>query len=118
MEKKVGHYSFIIGVIIAVILGLALPLGANTTAWLTSILVVLGLIVGFLNVTGKETREFLIVALILVLVSYAGNAVASLSDVMYIGPFLGGIFKAIMAFVVPATVVVGLKDIWSLGKAE
>lgn len=118
MEKKIGHYSFIIGVIIAIVLGLALPLGANTTAWLTSILVVLGLIVGFLNVTGKETKEFLIIAAILVLVAYAGNAVSSLSEVLYIGPYLGGIFKAIMAFVVPATVVVGLKDIWALGQAE
>lgn len=118
MEKKVGHYSFIIGVIIAVILGLALPLGPTTTTWLTSILVVMGLIVGFLNVTGKETKEFLIVALILVLVSYAGNAVSNLSEVLYIGPYLGGIFKAIMAFVVPATIVVGLKDIWALGKVE
>ncbi len=118
MEKKIGNYSFIIGVIISIILGLALPLGDITTAWLTSILVLLGLVVGFLNVTGKETREFLIVAIILVLVSYAGNAVASLSEVMYIGVYLGGIFKAIMAFVVPATIVVGLKDIWALGKTQ
>ena len=118
MDKKIGHYSFIIGVIIAIILGLALPLGAATTAWLTSILVVLGLIVGFMNVTGKETKEFLTVALILVLVAYAGNAVTSLSDVMYVGAYLGGIFKAMMAFIVPATIVVGLKDILALGKVE
>ena len=118
MDQKIGNYSFIIGVLIAIILGLALPLGDVTTAWLTSILVVLGLIVGFLNVTGKETRDFLIVALILVLVAYAGSAAESLSKVLYIGPYLGGIFKAIMAFVVPATIVVGLKDIWALGKYE
>ena len=51
MEKKMGHYSFVIGVIIAVVLGLALPLGQQVNEWLTSILVILGLVVGFLNVT-------------------------------------------------------------------
>src|SRR3989338_3886058 len=117
MEKKIGDYSFIIGVIISVVLGIALPLGEIITAWLTSILVLLGLIVGFLNVTGKETRDFLTVALILVLVAYAGNATTNLSEVMYIGPYFGGIFKAMMAFVVPATIVVGLKEIWALGKS-
>lgn len=117
MDKKVGHYSFVIGVIIAILLGLALPLGATTTAWLTSLLVVLGLIVGFMNVTGKETKEFLIVAAILVLVSFAG-ASENLGSVLYIGAYIKGIFNGIMAFIVPATVVVGLKDILSLAKAE
>jgi len=118
MDKKVGHYSFTIGVIIAVILGLALPIGAQAQAILTSILVLLGLIVGFMNVTGKETREYLLVATVLVLVSYAGSAGGTLGGVMYVGPYLEGIFRGIMSFVVPATVVVGLKDIINLSKNE
>jgi len=116
MDKKVGHYSFIGGVIIAVILGLALPIGDQLTAILTSLLVVLGLIVGFMNVTGKETKEYLIVAVILVIASYAGSAAGTLGSVMYVGPYLQGIFSAIMAFLVPATIVVGLKDIMSLSE--
>ena len=116
MDKRVSHYSFIIGVIIAVILGLALPLGAQVTAVLTSLLVLLGLIVGFLNVTGKETQEYLLVATVLVIVTFAGSAEGTLSGVMYIGAYLGGIFKAMMAFVVPATVVVGLKEILALSQ--
>ncbi len=116
MEKKIGNYSFIIGVILAIILGLALPLGVGTTAVLTSILVVLGLIVGFLNVTGKETTEFLTVATILVIVSYAGGAAGSLGTVQVIGKYLTGIFQGIMALVVPAAVVVGLKDVWRLSQ--
>jgi len=118
MEKKVGHYSFVVGVILAIILGLALPLGATTTAWLTSLLVILGLIVGFMNVTGKETKDFLIVATILVLVSFAGGASENLGSIVYIGTYIKGIFNGIMAFIVPATVVVGLKDILALAKSE
>ncbi|MBS3126489.1 hypothetical protein J4453_03565 [Candidatus Woesearchaeota archaeon] len=116
MEKKVGHYSFIIGVIIAIVLGLALPLGSDTTVWLTSILVVLGLIVGFLNVTGKETKEFLTVGTILVIVAFAGNASTTLNQVIYLGQYLSGIFSAMLAFVVPSVVVVALKDVWALGQ--
>ena len=118
MEKKIGHYSFIIGVILAVILGLALPIGRGATAILTSILVVLGLLVGFINVTGKETKEFLLVATVLVIVAAMGAGADTLGGVMYVGAYLQGIFQGIMSFVVPATVVVALKDILALSKNE
>jgi len=118
MEKKIGHYSFIVGVILAVVLGLALPIGEGATAILTSVLVVLGLLVGFINVTGKETKEFLLVATVLVIVSAMGAGAESLGGVMYLGGYLQGIFQGIMAFVVPAAVVVGLKDILALSKNE
>ena len=119
MEKQVGNYAFIIGVILAVVLGLAsTQLGAAST-WLWSLLVVLGLIVGFLNVSGKETKEFLWVTVALVVVAFAGSAqINSWSNVELIGPYLKGIFDSILAFVVPASVVVGLKDVWELAKGE
>lgn len=116
MEKKIGNYSFIIGVIIAVVLGLAAPMLGQATPWLTSLLIVLGLVVGFLNVSGKETKEFLLVAVVLVIVAFAGSASGTLGGVLYIGQYLQGVFDAIMAFVVPATVVVGLKDVWALAQ--
>ena len=117
MEKQIGNYSFIIGVIIAVVLGLAAPKLGTATAWLWSLLIVLGLVVGFLNVSGKETKEFLWVTVALVVVAFAGSAqINSWSNVQFIGPYLKGIFDAILAFVVPATVVVGLKDVWELAK--
>ena len=119
MEKKIGQYSFIGGVIIAVVLGLvpASALG-GAAPWLASLLVVLGLIVGFLNVTGKETKEFMIVATVLIIAAFAGGASETLGGVQFLGPYLAGIFTHILAFVVPATVVVGLKDVWSLGQNE
>ena len=118
MEKQIGNYSFIIGVIIAVVLGLSaskMPPGA--VSWLWSLLVVLGLVVGFLNVSGKETKEFLWVTVALVVVAFAGSAqVKSWEEVQWIGPFLKGIFDSILAFVVPASVVVALKEVWELAK--
>lgn len=122
MEKKIGEYSFIIGVVLAVILGLATGNSAvrmalaGTEVWLTSVLVVLGLIVGFLNVTGKDTKDFLMIATILVVVSFAGGSMQELAGVALLGPYLAGVFSQIMAFVVPATVVVGLKEIYYLAR--
>jgi hypothetical protein len=119
MEKKIGHYSFIGGVIIAVVLGLvpAATLGAAST-WLVSLMILLGLIAGFLNVTGKETKEFMLVATVLIIAAFAGGASGTLGEVQFIGQYLQGIFDNVLAFVVPATVIVGLKDIWSLGQNE
>ena len=88
----------------------------SATPWLSSLLVVLGLIVGFLNVTGKETREFLMVATVLIIAAALGGASSTLGGVNVIGAYLSGIFSQILAFVVPATVVVALKDIWNLGQ--
>jgi|TARA_B100001964_G_C13988385_1_gene489498 hypothetical protein len=114
MDKKLGNYSFTIGVILAIVLGLV-SLG-SATPWLTSLLVVLGLIVGFLNVTGKETKEFLTVATVLIIAAALGGASNTLGGVSYIGAYLSGVFSQVLAFVVPATVVVALKDIWNLGQ--
>jgi hypothetical protein len=120
VEEKIGHYSFIAGVILAVVLGIFSTQLTGTTAepWLASLLVILGLVVGFINVTGKATKEFMMVAVVLILAVYAGDASKTLSAVQIVGPYLAGIFTQILAFVVPATIVVALKDIWSLGKMQ
>ena len=119
MEEKIGHYSFIGGVIVAIVLGLVPSTALGGAApWLASLLVVLGLIVGFLNVTGKETKEFMMVATVLIIAAFAGGASETLGSVQYVGAYLQGIFASVLAFVVPAVVVVGLKDIWNLGQNQ
>jgi len=119
MEEKIGHYSFIGGVIIAFVLGLfSTQVGPTAVGWLASVLVVLGLIVGLLNVTGKETKEFLLVATVLIIATFVGGATDILGEVQTIGPYLAGVFTHILAFIVPATIVVGLKDIWALGQNQ
>src|SRR3989338_9953052 len=128
MEKKVGHYSFIGGIALALLLGIlsAFDVSGAYTPWLGSLLVVLGLIVGFLNVAGKETKEFLLVATVLIIAVGMGNAgtvlgivakgVVEPQSVVVLGKLLSGILTQILAFVIPATVVVALKDIAALAK--
>lgn len=118
MEQKIGHYSFIGGVILAVLLGLGSAFLGTATPWLASLLVVLGLIAGFINVSGKETKEFMLVATVLMIAAFVGNGADTLGGVSIIGSYLAGVFTQVLAFVVPATIVVGLKDIWSLGQNQ
>ena len=117
MEKQIGNYSFIVGVIIALVLGLASAELGAAKAWLWSILVVLGLIVGFLNVSGKDTKDFLLVTVALVVVAYAGSAqVSGWANVELIGKYLTGLFDSLLTFVVPASIVVALKEVYQLAK--
>jgi hypothetical protein len=119
MEKQVGHYSFVIGVIIALLLGVATPyLGGITVGWLTSLLVVLGLIVGFLNVSHQESKEFVLLATVLVITAGMGSAGDTLASVGFIGIFLRDVFVQLLAFVVPATIIVALKGVLQLARVD
>lgn len=111
---KVGSWAFIIGVILALIVGIFNAGQASPVA--ISVLILLGLIVGFLNVTGRETTPFLLAALTLVLVSYFGGNV--LGQIASIGTYLQSILSAIMTFVIPATIIVALKAIYALAHDE
>ena len=113
VTAKIGSWAFIIGVIIAIILGIwAGYTNVPMNATLIIILVILGLIVGFLNVTGKETTAFLLAALSLVLVTYFSK------DVYKAVSYLPQVLDAIMIFVVPATIIVALKAIWALASDQ
>jgi hypothetical protein len=117
MDQEVGKYAYLIGVIAALIVGvLASYIPASAVGWLTSLIVIAGLIVGFMNVGAKEVKDFLLVSTVLVIVAGLGGASAALGGVMYIGGFLAGVFTQLLAFVVPATVVVSLKAILELAK--
>jgi len=119
MDKKIGNYAFIIGVVLALILGLIpTSLLGDAYVWLASILVILGIIVGLMNVTGKETKDFLLVAAVLIIAAGVGTgAGAVLASVIGIGNYLAGVFGQLLAFIVPATVIVALKEIIELSKS-
>ena len=117
MQDDIGKYAYIIGVIAAVIVGaLSGNLPGTSLMWLTSLVIIAGLIVGFLNIGTKEVKDFLLISTVLVIVAYAGSAGTILKAVYMVGPYLEGIFTQLLAFVVPATVVVALKAILLLAK--
>jgi len=106
MDAKIGSWAFILGVLIAIVAGLVPAWQTSTLVW---VLVILGLIVGFLNITGKETTEFLVAALTLMIIGSAGAIPA-------LGVVILSILANIVAFVAPAALVVALKSIWTLAQ--
>jgi hypothetical protein len=111
MMQKVGSWAFIVGVVIALIAGFW-PLNAVVT----SVLLILGLIVGFLNVSGSETMPFLLASVSLVIVSsFGGNL---LGAIQVVGPKIQAVLTTLVNFVIPATIVVALKAIYALAKDD
>ncbi len=109
--QLIGSATFIIGVILAIIAGFW-PLSEVVT----STLIISGLIVGFLNVTPKESNNFLFVTLVLAVISSMGGQVLGQLDA--VGGFLQNVFSAMILFIIPAGVVVALKAIYSLAENE
>ena len=117
-----GSISFIVGVVIALALGLAaglsVSLSATAQTWLTSVLVILGLVVGFLNIAHHEAHSFVYVSTALVLVIWAAGEIkkGDISSVVYIGKTLSGVLDSLVTFIVPAVLVASLRAIYGVAK--
>ena len=109
--QEIGSYAFIVGIAIAVIASV-ITLDA---ALVTGALVAIGVIVGFINVTEKETRDFLLAAVSVVIVSYFAGT--GFEAIPVIGTMLKNITIGIMTFVTPAVIIVALKQIWAIAKS-
>ena len=112
MAKKLGEWSFIIGVVLAIMFGF---IPEQWEGMVTLLLVILGLIVGFLNISEKESTPFLVAAAALMITAIAG-ATLGLIPPQVLGNFLQNAVEKIGVFVAPAAVVVALKSIHSLAK--
>ena len=115
-NSKFGVWAFVIGVILALIGGILVGLLGAGQVWVTSILIILGLIVGFVNVTKSETKDYLMAAAVLVIVAYFGGATFQQIGLKTVGTYLQSVLNAILTFVIPATIIVSLKSIYALAK--
>lgn len=102
---QLGKWAFIVGLIIAVVGGLGF-----SQPWFGWVLALLGLIVGFLNITDKECTKFLLAAIGLVI---AANAFSGLP---FVGGYLTNILSYIIAFISGALLVVALKVLFETVK--
>ncbi len=109
--EKIGNWSFLIGLIVAVLVGLFV----EASGMIVSILVILGLIVGFLNVTDKETHGFLVASIALIVAGLSGDF---LSSIPAIGSILERILSNFAILVTPAAIVVSVKAIYGLARAK
>ena len=105
MAKSEYNWLYIAAIIIAVIA--AFYTGIPTTAT-TTILAILGIIIGLVNVTSKEANGFLVATVALIVASLTSKG---LEDIILIGQFIPPILVNIVYIVAPAAIVVALKAI-------
>lgn len=111
--EKIGAYAFLLGVIIAVVIGaaaVATTLETSVTQGAAAVLALLGAVVGFLNIHDKETTPFLVSAIAL---GFGGTVAFTAWG--EIGKYISSILGYVFIFVVPAAAVVAVKTIWDAG---
>ncbi len=108
MFRLIGFLAFILGFIIAIVAGLIAP--ENTAV--VAILIILGLIIGFLNISARETLLFLVATVALIVV----GGVFSPLTVLSIGKYLNQILSYVATLMAPAAVVVAIKALWAIAR--
>jgi hypothetical protein len=108
--EKIGHYSFLAGVLIAILAGFVPQLQGIYAIWLMA---GLGVIVGLLNITSKEVTVFLVATTSLIIASSA-----SALSLALIWEGITSILANIIYFVAPAAIIVSLKAIYALAEKK
>jgi hypothetical protein len=112
MMSKVGFVAFILGFILAVVAGIISAHNGNQYSAILVILVILGVLIGLLNITAKETMLFLLATIGLIV---AGNVFGPLT-LLSLGKYLDQILGYVAALMAPAAVVVAVKALWNVTK--
>lgn len=121
-ENSIGAWAFLIGVVLALVIGLSATVFSiseivkyNTQIY--AVLVLLGIVIGFVGVSGKDAQQFLWAGAVLVIVSRFGmDGVRGTLIGVNVGDTVSSIFGAFLALFVPATIVVALKTVFSIAK--
>ncbi len=98
----IGRWAFVIGLLIAILSGIP------SFPELKGIMLLLGIVIGLLNITAVETGPFLLAVIALML------AVGNL-NLGYEGA-MGTILRNILLFLSPASIIVSLKAIYVLAR--
>ncbi len=120
--KHYGEYAFLAGVVLALLLGiLSSTMPASTTPIIIMVLAVLGIIVGLVNITAKETQTFLIATIALLMAATAWTPLITVLALFgdmgtTVAMWIGGFVTHLVAFISPAAFIVALKTIYLLAK--
>jgi hypothetical protein len=118
-EYLVGAWAFFIGALLAVVGGVILSFGYSVNPLIFALLAILGLVVGFfVKVTDNGGTSFLLAAVSLVIVSYAGQqGISSVTfGTVQIGKIMLSTLGGLLVMLVPATIVVAIKSLFSIAQ--
>ncbi len=102
---QLGKWAFIGGIVLAVVAAFV-----SQTTWIYWVLAVLGLVVGFLNVTADETKGFLLSAVALIL------SASAVQGIPLVGEMVTTIMGNLVAFMSAAVLIVALKSLFESAK--
>ena len=119
-ENLLGAWAVLSGVIIAVILGVVVFIYRNQAniadtynIWIYSLLAIMGLFIGFVSIStdSRESTTFLLATVSLVIVSALGQN--NLIVVREVGILMVSILNTLLTLLIPATVIVAIKTLFS-----
>jgi len=115
ITNRVIAYTFTLGVVLALILGIVSALiPENIVPFLTSALILAGLIIGFFKITKEEAKDYIVFGTALVIITSLTKE--PLSTLQWVGIYLNNILSHIMIFVVPSVIVVTLRSVLRLAE--
>ncbi len=116
-ENLWGAYAFLVGVVLAVMMGLFNRSLESAGGLFYSALVLIGLMVGAMNTSDKNSQTFLMASLSIVLVGAFGmDALKYIPANNYVVALLRNVLGSLSLLFVPATIVVALKTVFSMAK--
>jgi hypothetical protein len=108
--QRIGGISFLIGILIAIIFGV-IPSLRNLT-WAAVVLMILGVIIGLLNISDRNISLFLIASIAFIAMSTSLNALP------VIGQMLSAILTNMVHLVGPAALVVSVVAIVRVANSD
>lgn len=116
-ENLVGAYAFLVGVVLAVIFGMFNDSLVQAGGMFYSALVVIGLVIGFMNVGDRDSNTFLVASISIVIVSALGmEPLKYIALNNYVVDSLRNVLGSLLILFVPATIVVALKTVFAMAK--
>jgi hypothetical protein len=113
-ENLISAWAVLMGVVVAIILGIFQTTVTETSGWIFYLLATLGIIIGLASVRydSGESTTFLLATIALVLVSYMGQSTLIL--VGKVGSLIATILSGLLIMFIPATIIVALKTVFSV----
>jgi hypothetical protein len=107
MLAKIGFWAFILGLALAIVFGIISP--NNPT--IIVILVILGVIIGLLNISAKEMTPLLLATIALIVVGGVFEPIKT----MGVGSLLDNILRLLATLMAPAAVIAAVKTLVAIG---
>ncbi len=112
-EINIGEVAFLAGIMISIAAAF-IPTEVVTKGVVYLVLLILGFIVGLLNLRKEEYTTFLLVSLIFLI----PGTFETLYQLSVIGEPLKNILTSISTFVLPAALIVAFKTLWDVASAR